>query len=103
MMGGDVGVESTEGAGSVFWFTAWLEQGEAVAVTAAAGTATAKAALQNDYTGARILLVEDDPINQEVAVALLEDAGLAVDTADDGVAAVGLAAGDYDVILMDLQ
>ncbi|MDX9995280.1 MAG: response regulator [Rhodocyclaceae bacterium] len=54
--------------------------------------------------GRRILLAEDNPINQEVALDLLRDAGLVVDLAEDGVRAVDLARRNaYDLILMDMQ
>ena len=53
---------------------------------------------------ARLLLVEDNPINQEVAKDLLNTAGLGVDTAEDGQEAVEMAAKQrYDLILMDIQ
>ena len=52
----------------------------------------------------RILLVEDDPINQEVAQMLLEDVGLSVEVAGDGVEAVAKVTGkDYALVLMDMQ
>ncbi|WP_082638645.1 response regulator [Lysobacter antibioticus] len=54
--------------------------------------------------GRRVLLVEDNDFNQEVARAVLSDAGLQVDVADDGAIAVGMAqAQAYDIILMDMQ
>jgi len=54
--------------------------------------------------GARLLLAEDNPINQEVALELLRDAGLQVDLAEDGAVAVALARQTvYDLILMDMQ
>jgi CheY-like chemotaxis protein len=53
--------------------------------------------------GARVLLVEDNGLNQEVALELLTDAGLVVDLAEDGQIALDkLAAGDYDIVLMDI-
>jgi PAS domain S-box-containing protein len=53
--------------------------------------------------GARILLVEDNDLNQEVALELLRDAGFVVDLAEDGQVALDkLAAGDYDIVLMDM-
>jgi two-component system, sensor histidine kinase and response regulator len=56
------------------------------------------------FQGRRVLLVEDNPINQEVAVALLEAAGVAVDTCDNGQEAVEQAqAQDYALVLMDVQ
>jgi PAS domain S-box-containing protein len=60
--------------------------------------------LQRDYRNARILLVEDEPINREVALTVLEDIGLQVDIAEDGRQAVDLATVNYyHLILMDMQ
>ncbi len=60
-----------------------------------------------DYSGKRILLVEDNELNREIATFILEDAGIDVDTAKDGVEAVNImnrADEDrYDMILMDIQ
>ncbi len=56
------------------------------------------------YRGARLLLAEDNPLNQEVALDLLREVGLAVDLAEDGAQAVEKArATAYDLILMDVQ
>ena len=57
--------------------------------------------------GKKILLVEDNELNQEIARTVLEEAGMVIDTADDGTEAVEIVrtmrAGDYDLILMDIQ
>jgi len=54
--------------------------------------------------GTRVLLVEDNEINQEVAIGLLEDAAIQVDLAENGEIAVRMAQeNDYDVVLMDMQ
>ncbi|MDE6260263.1 MAG: response regulator [Oscillospiraceae bacterium] len=57
--------------------------------------------------GKKVLLVEDNELNQEIALTVLEEAGLIVDTADDGTEAVEAIqtaqAGAYDIILMDIQ
>jgi len=54
--------------------------------------------------GARILLVEDNDLNQEVAIALLTDAGFIVDLAENGLLALDkLENADYDIVLMDMQ
>ena len=56
------------------------------------------------FAGCRVLLAEDNPVNREVALSLLEDTGLQVDVAADGVEAVALASVQpYDLILMDVQ
>ena len=105
MMGGEVGVESRPGEGSCFWFTVRL-------ALAAAGRARrarpqrlpAEEILRRDFAGSRVLLVEDEPVNQEVSRTLLEDLGLSVDLADDGRVAVQCAAAErYALILMDMQ
>ena len=63
-----------------------------------------EAALRDQHAGQRILLAEDNPINQEVACELLRLAGLLVETASDGAQAIGLATTrPYDLILMDVQ
>ena len=65
---------------------------------------SAEQTLRHKYAGQKILLTEDDPINQEVALELLSDTGLVVDLADDGLQAVDKASRiDYALILMDMQ
>ena len=62
---------------------------------------------QYDYSGKRILLVEDNELNREIAMAILEETGMTIDYADDGdvaVATIEAASADkYDLILMDVQ
>ena len=54
--------------------------------------------------GTRVLLVEDNEINQEVAIGLLEDAAIQVDLAENGEIAVKMAQeNNYDAVLMDMQ
>jgi CheY-like chemotaxis protein len=102
MMDGDAGVESVPGAGSRFWLTAWLEYGAPVQAAESAATGSA-AEVRRRHAGARVLLAEDNAINREVAMELLRDAGLSVDTAENGRAAVDMMhAGPYDLILMDM-
>lgn len=106
LMGGTAGVESILGAGSTFWFTARLRKGmpAVAAATSELSDVSAEQVLRRDFQGCRILLVEDDMLNREIACILLEDAGLAVDIAEDGVIAVEMAAReDYALILMDMQ
>jgi two-component system, sensor histidine kinase and response regulator len=69
-----------------------------------AGEQPDEATLARYYRGARVLLVEDSRINQEVATSLLESVGLKVDLADNGALAVEkVAGGGYELILMDMQ
>ena len=106
LMGGEAGVLSQPGVGSRFWFTARLARCP-VPPPADPGLNRARAAeavLRRDHAGRRVLLVEDEPINREVVTCLLEAAGLRVDTAEDGLAAVAQAARQPpDLILMDMQ
>ncbi|MBK7849289.1 MAG: response regulator [Zoogloea sp.] len=101
LMGGTIGVESVPGAGSLFWFTVHLLVADSPAMSVEGDVA--EDMLRRIGTGARILLVEDEPINQEVSREL-RIAGLEVDLAEDGAQAVALAERNvYDLILMDLQ
>jgi CheY-like chemotaxis protein/HPt (histidine-containing phosphotransfer) domain-containing protein len=106
LMGGDVGVESTPGLGSLFWFTARLRRGHGImpAEPLPSTAADPEARLRRYQGHVRLLLAEDHPINREVALELLTGVGLAVDTAADGREALEMAKGHpYDLILMDIQ
>ena len=99
LMGGSVGVTSTPGQGSTFWFTARLQP--VAAAHPAAGPAPAG---EGALAGLTILLVEDNAFNQLVARELLEDAGAAVVVADDGAQALDrLSDRLVDCVLMDVQ
>jgi len=105
LMGGAAGVTSAVGKGSLFWFTAILRKTQTSGQKASnAREENAGRMLQKNYAGKRILVVEDEPINREIAQILLESVGLEVDLAEDGREAVAKArAGSYDLILMDMQ
>jgi signal transduction histidine kinase/ActR/RegA family two-component response regulator len=104
LMGGKVGADSTAGVGSTFWFTVKLKKGGAEALAPAATDVDAETELRQRYARQRILLVDDEPINREVALMQLEDVDLLVDTAEDGEEAVAMARKtDYAAILMDMQ
>ena len=74
-------------------------QAPAIAAPAAPGDAASE-----QLAGFRVLLAEDNPLNQEVAVSLLEEVGMQVDVAEDGLIALERAAArQYDLVLLDVQ
>ncbi|HEV7816565.1 MAG TPA: PAS domain S-box protein [Janthinobacterium sp.] len=113
LMGGDVGVDSVAGAGSNFWFTARLGISSAtvpaivdqVSDAAAAMLASARsAAVLAALKDARILLVEDNTFNQQIALEMLEEVGSSVCLANNGIEALDLLRQtQFDCVLMDVQ
>ena len=106
LMGGEIGVDSVPGRGSIFWFELVLKKREPdsdlPAPTSSAPTAEHR--LLQDFAGTRILLADDEPISQEVTRGLLEHVGLRVDLAENGQQALTLARQKhYALILMDMQ
>jgi CheY-like chemotaxis protein len=99
-----VGVLSVPGDGSVFWAELPLPRCDASANAPSSPGAPAR-----DISGARVLMVEDNPVNMMIAVALLERWGVQVEQATDGRQAVNAveraaAAGQpFDAVLMDVQ
>ena len=106
LMGGETGLHSTPGFGSSFWFTARLRPGRAEQMPEPIDTLPGQAEriLATRYGQSRILLVEDNQINQEVALELLHTAGLRAEVAVNGQKALDMLADNrYDLILMDMQ
>ncbi len=105
LMGGEVGVRSQEGVGSTFWVVVRLRRAQVVPAQApAAATESPRDALAQRFGGRRVLVAEDEPMNQEVAVLLLEDAGLVAELVTNGREALERArSGGFALILMDMQ
>lgn len=98
LMGGEVGVSSVPGQGSTFWLTTRLAR------HAEADGQFSAADIAGRFSGLRVLLAEDEPINRELVLSLLRSAGLQVDVAMDGLAAVrAVRENDYALVLMDVQ
>lgn len=97
-MDGRIGVDSVEGQGSTFWF-------EVRGSLAKLPTQEAHEASPFDADAdVRLLLVEDNAVNRELICAMLAPFGVAVETANDGVAGVeAMRQGHYDLVLMDVQ
>ena len=105
LMGGDAGATSEPGQGSRFWFTARLDKdinaGEARPEPA---TGEAGRLIDERHRGRRILVVEDEEINQEIITEILQDVGLVVEIAEDGVSAVEHVHDSvYALAMMDMQ
>ena len=101
MMGGRITVKSEQGKGSEFTISLRFPIGEAKTGQ------TPPAAKASAFTGKKLLVVEDNELNLEIASTLLKEAGFEVDTAENGKIAVekveAASAGRYDLILMDIQ
>jgi signal transduction histidine kinase/CheY-like chemotaxis protein len=100
LMGGELGVDSRPGQGSTFWFTVTLPR----ATQDEAARPERSEVRRPHRRGVRLLLAEDVEINQEIATAILERAGYAIDVVPDGAAALrAVQERDYDLVLMDVQ
>ena len=88
LMGGETGAQSVPGQGSTFWFTARLGKSKFTLEELAEAPTVFEQTVRTLPSGHRILLVEDNQINQEVAVELLTEVGLKVEVANNGFEAL---------------
>ena len=99
MMGGEISVKTRQGEGTEFTVRLKLAKSERPSEKEASG--------QADFSGRRLLLVEDNPTNQEIASMILTESGFQVDTAENGEIALEILGdsepGTYDLVLMDIQ
>ena len=107
MMGGTITVSSTEGKGSEFVVNLSCKISSSPAEAVEASEDTVKSPALPDLSGKRVLLAEDNEMNQMIAEAILTESGLTVEMAGDGLEALekvrNAPAGYYDIILMDIQ
>jgi len=102
LMDGKIGVNSQEGVGSTFWITMSLPIDQAEQKQSSPENESQQSDSAEKRFSLKILLVEDNELNQKVARLMMEDLGCTVDIAGSGKAAKEYFKNDYDIIFMDI-
>jgi signal transduction histidine kinase/ActR/RegA family two-component response regulator len=106
MMGGEISLESESGKGSTFGFTVPFQRGSEQTQTETETNTKKEKFADSDFTGRRVLLVDDVEINREIVIAMLESTNIIIDCAENGLEAVQMFSEYpeyYDMIFMDVQ
>lgn len=104
MMDGEVGVESEEGNGSVFWSTLKIKRNNKIFTGPSGAEAKKNEGDPLEVEGLKILIAEDDHINQKVAQKIFEKKGIQISIVDNGREAVKKAKeNSYDMIFLDIH
>jgi CheY-like chemotaxis protein/two-component sensor histidine kinase len=111
LMGGDIWVESESGKGTRFIFNVFVQRGKQDTNAASRSETDGRSpeeyhAKSGEFSGQKLLLVEDVDINREILIALLTDTGILIDCAENGQEALDkfeAAPDKYDIVFMDVQ
>jgi nitrogen fixation negative regulator NifL len=104
LMEGEIGVKNNEPNGATFWFEIPFKKGDPDASGCKGNRANDILNLQYRFKGTRVLVVDDNLVNQQVAISMLNQYGIQAEAVNNGEEAIGaLSVIPYDLVLMDIQ